>query len=342
MRTPSIPSGSQIRQTVFTLLLALGLPGDVLPMIDAGSASIRARVARMRAQRVGRRPRLVWPVALLVGMQAGCAGVFGSAPPSLPLGTVGVASGRFAPEVQVEAPTRESAAAWGATHAPAPGGLSGLVVLPFYLAGGALVGAVLAPPASAVEPARVVLARTLTDLDPTGGLRERVLEGARDRARGAVVSLPGWGPTAAGEVADYRPLAADGIETVLEVAVSRLSLEMSGIKSVRLLVSARARLLQVADGLTLKDRTFDYRSRDRVFTAWAESNSAPLRIEVDRASRTLAEEIATKFFGAAGPARRVGPVAGDAVLRGSRPDASTGDAQADMTGTLEKKARKEP
>ncbi len=48
MSTRPIPSASQVRQALFALLPALGVPGDVLPMLDAASAVLIVWMSKRR------------------------------------------------------------------------------------------------------------------------------------------------------------------------------------------------------------------------------------------------------------------------------------------------------
>jgi len=83
---------------------------------------------------------------------------------------------------------------------------------------GGLEGAIRAIPAREAEEIETAT-RYLADLKIQETMRDRVLDAAEDAGGCAVVALPGAGPAAVDCVVAYGGLAAEGIGSVVEVAV---------------------------------------------------------------------------------------------------------------------------
>jgi hypothetical protein len=277
-------------------------------------------------------------VIMLVTVCGGPLGCAIRAQPALPqapsdevraqLNTIGVATGRYHPDVQLQAPTsgRGAGAAKGAGYGLIAGATPGLVIAsaPFGggcgggagalvcsaiilfglgvaaaggtvgVLGGTLYGAVAAEPASRISAAETELRSTVDDLDVQRALRDHVLRVAGERTKLKFVALEDHGATGS----DYLALAMNDVDTVLEVDVSSIRLAGDGIDPpVRLLMSASARLVRTADGAELFAERIEYRSADqRKFVEWASEGSRALREEVGRGAEALADDIVQLLF----------------------------------------------
>lgn len=239
--------------------------------------------------------------------------------------TVGLAWARFAPDVAIEVPVTHSgsdtakAAAKGAAKGAGYTLLGGA-----YCAGGAVIGGReagvllagaclalgigLAPVGALVggmygivkaksaaesnkrTPARK---RPLARVDVQEMLRSRTLQVARDRLSRDLVSIVDKGPAWPGENVDYRSLVGEGVDTVLEIGVSKVSLVGDqGIDApLALLVTARITHIQTLDGARLHAYDTEYRSGARSLAEWAAHDARPLRQELDHAILSFADDV---------------------------------------------------
>lgn len=260
--------------------------------------------------------RTSWLCLMLLIAQLGCAVAAKSPDPLLSeelrgtLGTIGVVSARFIPEAAFEPPTggKGTGAAKGAAmgffgsigagaQSGNAGVLLGIALAPVIGLGGAIYGAVAAESAATVENAEATLENALVTLDLQGPMRDRILQVARRQTHHSFVRLGSLGPTASDEKVSYRSLASDGIDTILEVSIPGVGIPGSGINPpIPLVMSARARLIRVADDAEIHARTWSYRGRTRKFADWAVNDAQPLREELDRAYQALAEAIVDELF----------------------------------------------
>ena len=247
--------------------------------------------------------------------------------------TIGLPAARFLPEANLKAPTSGKGwgAAKGAGYGVAAGAGPGLAiassvrgchggreigalvcgtVLLFGLGvaaaggtvgalGGAVYGAVTAEPASRISAAESELKSAVVDLNVQETLRDHVLRTGRDRSSLNFVALDDRGPTAVGEPIDYRALASEGVDTVVEVSVPRIRLAgKAGINPpVALFMTARARVIRTADGAELYAETFEYGGGSTYkFLEWAAAGGLAFRQEMDRGTRSLAGDIAQLLF----------------------------------------------
>lgn len=277
-----------------------------------------------------RRPLVtILSIAFLIG-QVGCAskrstfGLHPSEEARKQLGAIGLVGARFPPETNFRTPAKGSiaGAARGAAEGFAVGAGStavsgvyagaaappplGLIILGALIAlGGAIgmvvggvEGALTAPPTATVQEAEAVLREALTALKVQEELQMHVLRAMQDDTSHPVVFLPTHGPAVSEEELGYQALAAEGLETILEVSVSKLGLAggFGGNPSLGVFMTARARLVRTRDAITLHDATVEYRSRRRKFTEWAENDAQLFLAELKRSYRTLAEKIVEDIF----------------------------------------------
>jgi len=212
--------------------------------------------------------------------QVGCATLRPSEEIRAKLGTIGVASAQFTPQVNQDTPPRGSAA--GAARGAlgglevGGGGWPGVLALPVLVPLFAILGAATAPSAEEVEKAEVALKSAFADLKIQDALRDRVFDLARTGTDAPVVLLRGRGPTTLDDKPEYRSEASEGINTVLEVRVLTIVLcgrpcgpiLNFGNPTLQLQVTAGARLVRTLDGAELFSRPFFQRGRTNKLTGW--------------------------------------------------------------------------
>ena len=274
------------------------------------------------------RAGVTWLTLTLLLVQAGCAAISPSPPTPLPpemraqLGRVGVVSGRFVPATHVDVPTagKLRGAAKGVAvgvlgvaiggagwMALAFGGCSGsgcelaAVIGLGVLIGaaaleavtGAVVGAVTAESAAKVRAAEAGLQHAFAELKIQETQRDRLLAVARDETRLDLVPGGDLGPTAPDVDADYHPLAAQGIDTILEVSVTRLGLTGDpGLNPpLALSMTTRIRLIRSGDGAELYREELSRRSGSRKFVEWAANGARAFHESMDAAYTDVSREI---------------------------------------------------
>jgi hypothetical protein len=185
------------------------------------------------------------------------------------LGTIGVASAQFTPQVNHDTPRGPAAGALRGV-ARSGGKYPALLLAPIQ----AIAGAVTAPSAEEVEKAEVALERAFADLKIQDALRDRVFDLARTGTDAPVVLLRGRGPTTLDDKPGYRSEASEGIETVLEVRVLTIVLREAltslniGNPTLQLQVTAGARLVRTLDGAELFSRPFYQRGGTDELPGW--------------------------------------------------------------------------
>jgi hypothetical protein len=280
---------------------------------------------------------VVLGILLLGGLGAlGCAhyhqppGVF--QPPLAPevraqLGTVGVRwAGAAEPSFSYKQPVksrwtgagRGASAAMGGYFAILSGGRGdplgtlgllaiGVTAVPLV---GASVGAIATPSAAVVEEAEAALMQAQADLWTAERLQGRVLEAAQTQTQYVFVGLSSPAPPTEAEPlpdSPARAVAADGVQTVLELSTARLQLttEQRGTAinpDLQLLVSLECRLLRSADNEVLA--TFEVMSRSpeaRTLLAWGANGAQAFRTATEAGTREVVAKILHQLFPEEGP-----------------------------------------
>jgi hypothetical protein len=117
------------------------------------------------------------------------------------------------------------------------------------------------------------------------------------------------GPDKPGARPDYALLRTDGIDTVLEVAVTEIGLSGCVTEDhdplecsvklrdlLSLFMSAQARLVRVSNGATLSEWQFHYKSSRREFQQWLENDGRLLEEKLEDAFRDLVERVYDVVF----------------------------------------------
>jgi hypothetical protein len=184
----------------------------------------------------------------------------------------------------------------------APGAVlgTGLTVVggTFGALGGAVYGAVVAESGSRISAVENSVRSTGAVLPLHENLRDELLRTARAHSSLHVVALDDHGPTAVGETIDYRPLAGEGIDTVLEVSIPRIRLVgTDGINPpIGLIMTARANVIRTSDGAELYAATFEYHSRAYKLVDWGADDGEMFRREVSHGAGVLVENIGWMLF----------------------------------------------
>ena len=196
----------------------------------------------------------------------------------------------------------------------APGAVLGTGVIvvggTFGALGGAVHGAVVAESGSRISAVENSIRSTGAVLTVHESLRDQLVRTARSRSSLNLVELDGHGPTAVGDTIDYRPLASEGIDTVVEASIPRIRLAgTDGINPpLGLIMTARATVIRTSDGAELYAETFEYHGSSYKLGDWGADDGEMFRREVSHGVGILVEKIVWVLF-PADPTRDSAPVA---------------------------------
>ena len=271
---------------------------------------------------------VVWFYVISLILQSGCAH---KPKPYLPdevraqLGTVGIVSARFRPDVDLSVPAKgwlagagRKSARWAGKGAlgtwevgehlgaggDAMGGVAALFVGLSVAAGtiggiaGGVAGAFQAEPSDEVRFAEEIITTVMADLKMQETLCSRVAQVARSQTGNHVVVVPDQGPPSPEEKNTFGSLAEKGIDTVLEIAISRVALAGDWDLNPPLMfqMNSHIRVVRTTDGTELHDESVDYSGSVLTFSEWADNNSQAVIAELDKAYQYLAEYIVREVF----------------------------------------------
>jgi hypothetical protein len=236
------------------------------------------------------------------------------------LGTIGIVSARYAPTFKFRVDAGEKGYGAGKGTKRALGGFwggcvefagatadSGLGILavfgcaymtPLVAAGGAAFGALKANRARGpkFKKAKSAMKPVLTERGIQVVLQDHVVR--QTRARTNYTFIPRWdiGPNRPGQPVNYGPLAEQGIDTTLEVSVTKVRAMGEAVNpTLAMTVIARARLISVRDGTELYSHKYAFRSDRRELAEWAAGDPA-LRKLSEQACTNLAARIVSGVF----------------------------------------------
>jgi hypothetical protein len=241
-----------------------------------------------------------------------------------------VATAQHAPEIELSVPpgrleAAASGAGMGAILMLAAGlqsgywatAMVGIGLSPLAAAIGAVVGAVKAEPVENAKDLQKTIRGALDEADLRAMVRDAVLQAAAGRTAHPLTPVPGAGPAAPEERPTYRDLGRADIDTVLELMVTSIRLmpearqrsrddspfELQSNPGLTLTVTARTRLVGVADGVVLDSRTLTASSAggSRTFAAWAQDDAVAVREGLSQAAQSLAETIVGNVLGISPP-----------------------------------------
>jgi hypothetical protein len=267
---------------------------------------------------------VVWCCIILILSQSGCA----HAPkPCLPdevraqLGTVGIVSARFRPDVDLSVPAKgrlagagRKSANWAGKStittlqgvkicggsAPCAALIVALSVAVGTIGGmaGGVAGALQAEPSKEIAFAEEVITVVIADQKMQEILCSKVAQVARSQTRTSIVVGQDQGPSLPDEKIAYSSLAAQGIDTVLEIAITRVALTGDWDLNPPLVfqMNAHIRVLLTTDGNVLHDDSVDFSGSSLTFSEWADNNAQAVIAELDKAYQHIAENIVREVF----------------------------------------------
>jgi len=230
------------------------------------------------------------------------------------LGTIGVVSVQFVPEVKMLTPAKGwlSGAARGAAKTEGQlmevtadgaelGAICCLVLTPFALCGGALGGAVKAPPAAEIKETQEELNKDVpASLEIQEKMRAQFLQVAREETHYALVLLEDRGPVASDEKPSYKSLVGYGIDTVLEIGVLNFGLKGDYTEINPILtffMTLRTRLIRIKDGEVVYAAMLRYESAiSHPFDVWAANDAQLFKEEFSPCYASLAVKIVEEVF----------------------------------------------
>jgi hypothetical protein len=254
-------------------------------------------------------------VALLL-LQLGCAWSGELPPPPSEelrahLGTIGVVSVQFMPEVEILTPAKGwvRGGARGALDyteklldmVTPQGGAIACVLSPFSALAGFIAGAREARPAAEVEMTEEKFNKYVyASIEIQEEMKAQFLQVAEEQTRYAFVVLEGQGPATPDEKLSYDSLADHNIDTVIEIGVLNFGLKGPRLEINPLLkffMTLRTRLIRIADGKVVYDATLRYEDVTyHEFDVWAANEARLFKEEFGPCYPILAEKIVGEVF----------------------------------------------
>lgn len=169
-----------------------------------------------------------------------------------------------------------------------------LLLLPVFMVGGAIVGAVFGVEggysADMLAEAEANAKHMLNSAYLQTELLERAQGYGRDNVDLEFIRIPSADPEVLADKPNYEALSNESIDVVLEVELLRLTLEYS------LEMEARARLISVRTGAVLSDNQYSFSSEHHWLDEWIADGAAPLTDAIQRGLQTLAEDAMDENF----------------------------------------------
>jgi len=255
-------------------------------------------------------------ISLLIG-QSGCAT---SKPYSLPsppsevvrakLGTIGVASARFLPKLEMDKPMGKISGSgqgaldgaglmiYGGLETGDPlGFLLGVVLAPVGAVVGSVVGAVKGESSEHLKEAEDAINKAISELKIQATMRDYVLRAAKQQTEYNFVDIEEQGPETPERKMDYNFLANRGINTVLEITVPAFGLIGKGINPpLVFFMTLHTKLVRTTDGSVIHEQKLIYSRPGPTFTAWTANGGKPFRDEFRRCYQSLAEKVVEEVF----------------------------------------------
>lgn len=257
-----------------------------------------------------------WTILALLILQLGCAWSGELPPPPSEelrthLGTIGVVSVQFMPEVEILTPARgwvrggaRGALDYTGQLLDMTGPQAGVIACalsPFSALAGFIAGARKAPPAAEVEMTEEKLSKYVhASIEMQEKMRAQLLQVAKAQTHYAFVVLEDQGPATPNERFGYDSLADRGIDTVIEIGVVNFGLKGRRFEINPLLkffMTLRTRLIRIADGKVVYDATLRYESVEyHKFVVWAANEAQVFKDEFGPCYPTLAKKIVEEVF----------------------------------------------
>jgi len=161
---------------------------------------------------------------------------------------------------------------------------------------GGVAGAAEAPSLSTVESTEAVLAQTVELRSIQTALRDEVETVAL--MRGAVIrSIDPDSAHALVMSRDYRPLAQQGVDTVLETTLTQAGTRGRGVNEpLEAYLQVRARLLRASDNMEIRAEDYVYTGRRLKLAEWGANGGKPMLQEFRRGYQALAGHLYDSLF----------------------------------------------
>jgi hypothetical protein len=250
--------------------------------------------------------RIATTVLVIASILAGCGGKPLRDEPAANLGAVAIVPSRSEPAAQFDPGSHGSAAdgavigaaggaGIGAMSAKASAGLlctvSGplclIVMIPAAIVGGlvggvagGVVDAATTDPGKRIANARESIEKAVAEMRLTDTVASKTYGQAREANY----------PVSFLKTDDYRALAAQGIQSVLEVDVTEVQI-LAKEKEMALALFTRSRVYRTSDGEKVDEREAEVRTEYRRYQDWAADEARPLRLAVDYAAAQLGYKI---------------------------------------------------
>jgi hypothetical protein len=180
-------------------------------------------------------------------------------------------------------------------------GLGGLILAPFTVQLGLVIGATNAEPSAKIEEREATAREIVTAQRTQENIRDRVVAVGRAKTPHTFIALADRGPSTISERPDYRPLSQEGIQTVLEVVAERVELHgnMRMDPALQMVMFVNWRLVRTADNAEIYSASLpyiDFQNRGGWTLARWVYDPEIFRSELDRAYTGIAEVIVKLAF----------------------------------------------
>jgi hypothetical protein len=235
------------------------------------------------------------------------------------MGSVGVVALASTPQGVLDVGTRGRIA--GAVHEAGQGAAAGggavlmhgcgggemgclfsIILLPVFIVGGAVIGAVdggmHAVPEVNARKIEAQLRTNLAEADEQGNIRIAVMDASAQAGVQNVREIPVSIPTVVGQGADYRQLPDAKVDTILEVGLLSVSFIGRGGADPELSLNfkAVARLVDEKTNTELYKHVFAYSSGPRKFSEWNADQANLIKEAFKIAYRSLGQTIVDEIF----------------------------------------------
>jgi hypothetical protein len=161
---------------------------------------------------------------------------------------------------------------------------------------GGVVGAVSAAPGATVRDAIADLTSAVSSQTIQTTLRDRIASVALANGTTLTVVTPDLRHSS-GQTTDYRPLASQGIDSVLEVAITKAGTQGEGINApVQIQMEAHVRLIRTDDNSEVFAYAFSYQGNRLKLAEWSANQGSPLLRALDDGYTALATQIYDSVF----------------------------------------------
>jgi len=161
---------------------------------------------------------------------------------------------------------------------------------------GGVVGATAAPSAKQVRTAEAKLSSVLNANLIQESLRDQVIAAAAASGMRLQAVSPAGAPEP-NQARDYRPLGADGVDTVLEVALTHIGTDGAGINSpVQLRMKAHVRLIRARDNTEIFATDYLFLGERHKLSEWSANQAERLLHALQKGYEVLGTHIRDNVF----------------------------------------------